>query len=106
MLRREELPHVTHAAGLDAYRHATFECLRYTTGTVLRVHDITELDCTSYRTWARLVATALSCVRGTTAAAVGVKSASRTMNWWRPWCPLDTSHELTLMGLGGLENLP
>jgi hypothetical protein len=42
-------PHVTHAAVLDSHRQATFERLRRTIGTVLHLHDITELDFTSHR---------------------------------------------------------
>ncbi len=42
-------PHVTHAAVLDAHRHATFERVRHLPGTVLYLHDITELDFTSHK---------------------------------------------------------
>lgn len=41
-------PHVTHAALLDAHRQATFARLRQTEGTLLVLHDTTELDFTSH----------------------------------------------------------
>ena len=42
-------PHVTHAAVLDAHRHATAARVRHHPGTLLYLHDITELDVTSRR---------------------------------------------------------
>ena len=41
-------PHVTHAALLDAHRQATFAQVRQRGGTVLFLHDTTELDFTSH----------------------------------------------------------